>query len=128
MEEIGATNPKYVPAIASLMASVRAPTLEKPSTGTHSLVYKTSSTFIVSTTINLRFFAIDHTAFPQVPYKLPSCINNIFTCASFYFFVCFFHFHCTLFRVLAGACVNPGSFSKHSFCAFIYLYNNSLIS
>ena len=30
MEEIGATNAKYVPAIASFMASVCAPTLEEP--------------------------------------------------------------------------------------------------
>ena len=42
-----------------------------------------------------------------VPYKgLPS-INIIFMCALF--FLCFFHFHHTLFRGLAGACVNPGS-------------------
>ena len=38
---------------------------------------------------------------------LPS-INNIFTCMPF-FLVCFFHFHLTLFRGLAGACVNPRS-------------------
>ena len=31
MEEIGATNPKYVPAIASFMAPIHAPTLKKPS-------------------------------------------------------------------------------------------------
>ena len=31
MEEIGPTNPKYVAAIASFMAPVRVPTLEKPS-------------------------------------------------------------------------------------------------
>ena len=31
MEELGATNPKYHAAIASLMAPIRAPTLEKPS-------------------------------------------------------------------------------------------------
>ena len=31
MEEIGATNPKYVPAIASLMVPERVPTLEKSS-------------------------------------------------------------------------------------------------
>ena len=28
---------------------------------------------------------------------------------SFLFLVCFFHFHCTLFCGLAGACVNPES-------------------
>ena len=61
MEEIGATNPKYQPLRLSLMAPVRAPTLEKPSPGTHSLVYKTNSTFIVLTIIDLRFFVINHT-------------------------------------------------------------------
>ena len=98
--------------------------------GTHSLVYKTNSTFIVSIIIDLRFFAIDHTAFPEAPYKFPPSINNIFTCASYFFFVSntFFHFHRTLFRGLAGAYVNPGSFSQTLFCAFICLCNNSLIS
>ena len=66
------------------MAPVRAPTLEKPSPGTHSLVYKTNSTFIVSTIIDLRFFSIDHTAFPQAPYKLSPSIKNIFTRTSFF--------------------------------------------
>ena len=48
------------------------------------------------------------------------------------FFVCaflpsitFFHFHRTLSRGLAGACVNPGSFFKLSFYAFTSLSNNS---
>ena len=43
-------------------------------------------------------------------------MNNIFTRVSF-FLVCLFHFHHTLFRWLAGANVNPGSFSLfvHSF-------------
>ena len=51
------------------------------------------------------------------------------------FFVSFFHFHRTLFRGLAGVlreprefCVNPGSFFKLSFCTFICLSTNSLIS
>ena len=40
-------------------------------------------------------------------------MNIIFTRASFFssLFVCFFHFHRTLFCGLAGAYVNPGSFS-----------------
>ena len=97
--------------------------------GTHSLVYKTNSTFIVSTIIDLRFFAIDHTAFPQALYKLPPSINNIFTRTSFFsLFVSnsFFHFHRTLFRGFPEACVNPRSFFKFSFCAFICLCNNYL--
>ena len=43
-------------------------------------------------------------------YKGLISMNIIFTRTSF--FSCFlFHFHRTLFRGLAGACVNPGSFS-----------------
>ena len=42
-------------------------------------------------------------------------------------FVCFFHFHCTLFRGHMGAWT-PEIFFKLSFCAFISLSNNSLIS
>ena len=100
--------------------------------GTHSLAYKTNSTFIVSTIIDLRFFAINHIAFPQAPYKLTPSINNIFTHASFFslfLILYFFHFHCTLFRGLAGACVNPESFSNslfvHSFvCTITHLFLN----
>ena len=51
----------------------------------------------------------------------------------FVFFVCFFHFHRTLFHGLAGACMNPGSFFKLSFCAFtscisFQIHNLSLCS
>ena len=39
------------------------------------------------------------------------------------------HVYCTLpFCWLAGACMNPRSFFKLSFCAFTSLSNNSLIS
>ena len=43
-------------------------------------------------------------------------------------FLYFFHVHRTLFCGLAGACMNPGSFFKLSFCTFACLSNNSLIS
>ena len=46
-------------------------------------------------------------------------------CSSLFFFL---YFHCTLFRELVGACMNPGSFFKLSFCTFTCLSNNSLIS
>ena len=56
------------------------------------------------------------------PYKgLPS-INNIFTRASFFLPLSLFHFHCTLFRGLAGAYVNLESFSL----LYIHLFIKSL--
>ena len=124
MEEIGAINP-----VASLMAPIRAPTLKNHPPSTHSLVYKTNSNFIVSTIIDLRFFAIDHTAFPQVPYKLPPSINNNFTHASF--FLCFFlillSFSSHIFSWACGSLCEPWKFFfKLSFCAFVCLCNNSL--
>ena len=42
------------------------------------------------------------------------------------FFLSSFSSH--FFRGLAGACMNPGSFFKLSFCTFTCLSNNSLIS
>ena len=70
--------------------------------GTHSLAYKTNSTFILSTIINLRFFAINRAAFPQAPYKLPPSINNIFMRVLYFFFLSntFFHFHPEVFSNL----------------------------
>ena len=48
--------------------------------------------------------AINHTAFPQAPYKLPPSINNTFTRALFLFFV-----SNTFFL----------SFSSHTFCELV---------
>ena len=59
-------------------------------------------------------------------YKGFPSMNNIFTCTSFFLlclFVYFFHFHCI--RGLAGAYVNPGSFSLfvHSLvCLIVHLF------
>ena len=107
------------------------PRLKNHPPGTHSLVYKTNSTFIVSTIIDLRFFPIDHTAFPQAPYKLTPSINNIFTCASFFSlflilslflsFIFIVHFFVGLWG-LGGACVNPGSFFQILFlCIHLFV-------
>ena len=70
--------------------------------------------------------AINCTAFPLAPYKLPPSINNILR-ARHFFLVCFFHFHRTLFRGFVGACMNPGSFSLfvHSLlCQITHLFLN----
>ena len=116
MEQIGTTKPKY-PAIVNFMAPIRVPTLKKPSLW-HPLTHLLK--LIVSTIINLRFFAINHTTSPHVPYKCPPSINDIFTCASF--LLCFFHVHCTLFHGLTEACVNLEVFSNSP---FVHLLDNS---
>ena len=86
------------------MASVSAPTLEKPS-----LYHQSTCTFIVSIIVSLRLVQIVFTGSSHGCYKgLPS-MNNIFMHTSF--FLCFFHFHRPLFCGLARAYVNPGSFS-----------------
>ena len=97
--------------------------------GTHSLVYKTNSTFIVSTIFNLRFFAIDHTAFPQVPYKLPPSINNIMRVSFFSFFL-ILSFSSHTFLWACGSLYEPRKFFSnflfvHSFvCAITHLFLN----
>ena len=50
-----------------------------------------------------------------------------FLCARrfFYFLVCFFRFHCTLFRGLAGACMNSGKFFQTLFLC-IHFFVESL--
>ena len=101
----------------------------KVSPGTHLLVYKTNSTFIVSTIIDLRFFAIDRSAFSQAPYKLS------FHQKHFYARIIFSNSsNSTFIFITHRELVNgsffklSGSFFKLSFCAFICLCNNSLIS
>ena len=98
------------------MASVRAPTLEKPSfyrQSTH-LLNKINSTFIVSIIFSLRLVQIIFIGSSHGHYKgLPS-MNYIFTCTSFFssLFVCLFlSFSSHTFHGLARAYVNPGSFS-----------------
>ena len=44
-------------------------------------------------------------------FLLSITLNFLHARRFFFFFVCFFHFHRTPFRGLAGACVNPGCFS-----------------
>ena len=69
-------------------------------------------------------------AFHMHPIKcfLPSitflCVHRFFLIVS----LSFFYFHHTLSCGLAGAYVNHRSFFKLSFCAFISLSNNALIS
>ena len=105
------------------------PRLKNHPLGTYSLIYYTNSTFNVSRIVELKSFDIHYTSFPHEYYKLLPDHKNILGGRRFFFlFVCFFHFHRTLFRGHAGACVNPESFFKLSFCAFISLSNNSLIS
>ena len=91
------------------MAPVRAPMLTKPSPWyTNSPVYQTNSTFIVSRIVNQHLVEICFTSSSRVAYKPLPSIKNIFTYASF--FSCFI-FIIHLFHGLAGAYVNPGSFS-----------------
>ena len=92
------------------MAPVRAPTLKNHFLNTKSPVYYTNSTFIVSTIISQQLVQIVFTSFLFGHYKgLPS-MSNIFTRASF-FLVWLFHFIAHFFRGLAGAYMNPKSFS-----------------
>ena len=65
---------------------------------------------VVLTIINLRFFLINHATLLHAPYKCPHSINKILCVHRFFTFVSSI-FHCTLFRGLVGACVNPGSSS-----------------
>ena len=127
MEEIGSTNPKYQPLL-SLMAPIRAPTLENhPLAPIHLFtrqivpsLYQQSSTCGSLQSIILLFHR--HPINPLLP-----SITILRAC---HFFLCFFHFQCTLFCGFAGACVNPGSFFSnslfvHSFvCAITHLFLN----
>ena len=91
---------------------------------TNTPIHYTNSTFTVSTIIVLKLVDIHGTSFLCVSYKGRPSINNIFTCASFFFslFLCLFHFHRTLFRGLSWAYVSPGnifsnSLFMHSLCS-----------
>ena len=112
------------------MAPIRAPTLENHPPGTHSLVYKTNSTFIVSTIINLRFFVIDHTAFLQAPYKLPPSIKNILHARRFFLIILLsFSSH-----TFCGSLCKPRKFFSNSLfvhslvCAITHLFLNGFYS
>ena len=59
---------------------------------------------------DLKSFDIHDTSFLHAPYKLLLSIKKYFRCLLF-FLVSLFHFHHTVFRGLAGGCVNPGCFS-----------------
>ena len=53
--------------------------------------------------LTLKSFDIHDTTFPHVPYKLLPTTKNILGARRFFsLFLCFFHFHRTLFRGLAG--------------------------
>ena len=82
----------------------------------HSFTRQIVATFIVSSIIDLRFFAIGHTCFSTAPYKLS--ITFLRTRRPFlsHLFVGF----------LELVHVNPRTFFKLSFCAFICLCNNTL--
>ena len=64
----------------------------------------------------LKSFDIHDTSSLHAHYKLLPSTKNILGTHRF-FLSTLFHFHCTLFRGLVGACVNPGSISHfvHSF-------------
>ena len=94
----------------------------------HSFTRQIRSTFIVSTIINLRFFAIDHTVFHRRP------INSLFPSITFlhvrrFFLYFYFHFHCTLSWACGSLCEPRKFFSNslfvHSFvCAITHLFLN----
>ena len=77
-----------------------------------SLTRQIHSTFIVSTTINLNFFAINHTA----PYKLLPSINTSDSIASF-----FVSFSLHTFLWVSGNLHEAWKFFQTLFCAFTYL-------
>ena len=107
MEEIGTTNPEYQP-LRVLWRRLCAHTRKTiPLAPIHSFT-KHYSTFNVSRIDELESFDIHYTSVPQSPYKHPPSIKNILGARRFF---SLFHFHRTLFRGLAGACVNPESFS-----------------
>ena len=95
---------------------------------THSLVYKTNITFIISTIIDLRFFAINHTAFPQRP------INSLLPPITFlcvcHFFSLFLSFLLHTFLWACRSLCEPQKFFSnsifvHSFvCAIPHLFLN----
>ena len=90
---------------------------------TNQPAYYTNSTFIVLI-VSPRLVQIVFTSSSHGHYKgLPS-MNNIFTHMSF-FLVSLFHFHCTLYRGLAGACVNPQAHDKAH--VFLFLYAHALV-
>ena len=87
---------------------------------TNTPIHYTNSTFIVSTIIVLKLVDIHGTSFLCVSYKGPPSINNIFTCASFFFFVCFFVSFSS--HTFSWAYVSPGnifsnSLFMHSLCS-----------
>ena len=110
MAEIGATNPEYQPMRVKWRPFVRPRSKNHPP-GTHSPVYYTNGTFIVSRIADSTLVVIVFPSSLCAPYKgLPS-INNIFMRTSFFLCFYFFHFHRTF---LAGAYVNPGRFFSNS--------------
>ena len=64
----------------------------------------------------------------------PKLIQIVFTCFSyealflcvrgFFLFVSLFHFHCTLFSWVVGACVNPAPFVLSLVCQITYSFLN----
>ena len=81
--------------------------LENHLLATHSLIYQTNNTFIVSRIVDLKFGKTHPTNFLCVPYKLLPPIKSILMHKSHFSFFVSFHFHHTIFHGLAGACMNP---------------------
>ena len=106
MEKIGATNPEYQPC---------APTLEKPSPGTNSPINFTKQ-MVPSLCPESLTQSLSRSFSPVLCVRL---IKGFLPPKTFlhvhrFFFVSLFHFHRTLFRGLAGACVNPASIFSNS--------------
>ena len=114
MEEIDNTNHKYQP-LQFLWHPFVCPHSKNHLLFTHSLIYYTNSTFILSTIINLKLVDIHGMSFLCVSYKRPPSTKNIFMCASF------FSNHSTFIFIthFSGACVNLRSISLfiHSICS-----------
>ena len=94
------------------MAPVCARTLKNHPLGTHSLIYKTNSTFIISTIIDID---IHGTSFPHVPYKFPPpSITFLRLC---HFLICFIYI--AHFLWACRSLCEPGSIFSNSL--FVHL-------
>ena len=116
MEETSSTHPKYQP-LQVLWHQFVYPCLKNYSLGTHSLVYSTKSTFVVSRIIGPKFVKNFFTSFSYI-----ICLMKCFLSSKTFLHMCRFFlslFLCFIFIThffggLVGACVNPVSFSSNS--------------
>ena len=114
MEELGTTNPKYQPLAQCEFNGTRSCAQARKTIPIAPIHLFTRQIVYLHCINNHR---------PEVlcnQCKLPPSINNIFRCALLFFFVSFFHFHCTLFRGIAGASVTPEVFKLSFVHSFVY--------